>query len=118
MVANSYTEQMENALFEQWDEFDVYNEDYSTLIEKLNSENSFRTFGDGLLFFLQMKNPDLTTDTAIKLLDKLCAERNVPIKEIASTRRRLINGLKNRDAVSAKTVCKEYQADRQNQYSQ
>ena len=85
MVANSYTEQMENALFEQWDEFDDYNEDYSSLIEKLNSENSFRTFGDGLLFFLQMKNPDLTTDTAIKLLDKLCAERNVPIKEIAST---------------------------------
>ena len=38
-----------------------------------------------MLFFLQMKNPDLTTDTAIKLLDKLCAERNVPIKEIAST---------------------------------
>ena len=41
MVANSYTEQMENALFEQWDEFDDYNEDYSSLIEKLNSENSF-----------------------------------------------------------------------------
>ena len=37
----SYTEQMENALFKQWDEFDDYNEDYSSLIGKLNREDAF-----------------------------------------------------------------------------
>lgn len=58
-----YTEQMENALFEQWDEFDDYNEDYSSLIGKLNSDDAFRTFGDGLLFFLQKRNPELTAET-------------------------------------------------------
>ena len=79
-----YTEQMENALFEQWDEFDNYNEDYSSLIEKINSENAFRTFGDGLLFFLQKQNTELTADSVIKYIDKLCAKTGVSIADIAS----------------------------------
>ena len=79
-----YTEQMENALFEQWDEFDDYNEDYSFLIEKLNSKNAFRTFGDGLLFFLQKQNPELTLETAIKYIEKVCKETGVSTKDIAS----------------------------------
>ena len=79
-----YTEQMENALFEQWDEFDDYNEDYSSLIEKLNSENAFRTFGEGLLFFLQKQNPELTVETAIKYIEKVCQETGVLTKDIAS----------------------------------
>ena len=80
-----YTEQMENALFEQWDEFDDYNEDYSSLIEKLNSDDAFRTFGDGLLFFLQKRNPELTAETAIKYIDELCSKNGVDISDIAST---------------------------------
>jgi len=40
-------------LFQQWDAFDDYNEDYTELINVLNSEESFRSFGDGLLVFLQ-----------------------------------------------------------------
>lgn len=80
----SYTQQMENALFQQWDEFDDYNEDYSTLIEKLNSENSFRTFGDGLLFFLQKRQPELNAETAIKYIEKICEETNVSKSDIAS----------------------------------
>ena len=79
-----YTQQMENALFEQWDEFDDYNEDYSSLIEKLNSENAFRTFGDGLLFFLQKRNPELTTETAIKYIEELCENTGVLKSDIAS----------------------------------
>ena len=81
----NYTEKMENALFEQWDEFDDYNEDYSSLIEKLNSENAFRTFGDGLLFFLQKRNPELTAETAIKYIDELCSKNGVSVGNIAST---------------------------------
>lgn len=80
----SYTERMENVLFEQWDEFDDYNEDYSSLIEKLNSENAFRAFGDGLLFFLQKQNPELTADAAIKYIEKVCLETGVSTKDIAS----------------------------------
>ena len=80
----SYTEQIENALFEQWDEFDDYNEDYSSLIETLNSENAFRTFGDGLLFFLQKRNSELTAETAIKYIEKVCQETDVSTKDIAS----------------------------------
>ena len=75
---------MENALFEQWDGFDDYNEDYSSLIDKLNSENTFRTFGDGLLFFLQKRNSELTAKTAIKYIEKVCQETGVSTKDIAS----------------------------------
>ncbi|MGN0178531.1 MAG: hypothetical protein ACI4DY_03695 [Monoglobaceae bacterium] len=81
----NYTQQMENALFEQWDEFDDYNEDYSTLIEKLNNEGSFRSFGDGLLFFLQKRQPDLTAETAVKYIEELCEETGVAKSDIAST---------------------------------
>lgn len=76
---------MENALFEQWDEIDDCNEDYSSVIEKINSENAFRTFGDGLLFFLQKRNPELTAETAIKFIEELCEKTGILKSEIAST---------------------------------
>ena len=81
----NYTEQMESKIYNQWDEFDGYNEDYTLLIDTLNGEDTFRTFGDGLLLFMQKKNRDLTVDTAVKLLEKLCSEQGVPVKDIAST---------------------------------
>lgn len=80
----NYTQQMENALFQQWDEFDDYNEDYSTLIDKLNGENSFRSFGDGLLYFLQKSQPELTAETAITYIEELCESSGVPKSDIAS----------------------------------
>lgn len=83
-MSTSYTEQMESRIYNQWDDFDDYNEDYSSLIDTLNGENTFRSFGDGLLLFMQKKNPNLTADTAVKLMDKLCLERSVPVKDIAS----------------------------------
>ena len=81
----SYTEQMENALFLQWDELDNYNEDFQSLIESLNSDNFFRTFGDGLLFFLRKRQPDLTAETAVKYMEELCEKTGVSAKDIAST---------------------------------
>lgn len=86
----NYTQQMENALFEQWDNFDDYADDYSELIDTLNSDDSFRSFGDGLLFFLQKRNSELTTETAVKYIDKLCEDTGISKNIIASS-----NTLKN-----------------------
>lgn len=85
----SYTEQMERALFEQWDVFDDYSDDYSSLIDELNSKESFRTFGDGLIFFLQKRKPGITAETAVRYIEELCEETGVDKSEISS-----INALK------------------------
>ncbi len=82
---NNYTEQMENEIYNQWDEFDDYEEDYTSLIEMLNDENSFRSFGDGLLPFMKEKDKTVTIETAKKRLEELCLEKQIPIKEIASS---------------------------------
>ena len=84
-MLSSYTRQMENALFQQWDAFDDYNEDYTELIDVLNSEDSFRSFGDGLLVFLQRRNPELEADSAVKYIDELCTKSGVSVGDIAST---------------------------------
>ena len=83
-MKNTYTEQMENALFQQWDAFDNYNENYTELIDALNCEDLFRSFGDGLLFFLLKRNPELTVKSAVKYIDELCVKTSVSIGDIAS----------------------------------
>ncbi|MEE0060989.1 MAG: hypothetical protein UE295_09210 [Acutalibacteraceae bacterium] len=80
----TYTQRSEDLLFQQnFDNND--DEDYHKLIELLNSEETFRTFGDGLLCFLQNRNPGLTADTATKYIEKLCEETGVLVKDIANT---------------------------------
>lgn len=81
----SYTQQMENALFQQWDAFDDYNEDYTELLDVLNSDDSFRSFGDGLTVFLQKRKSELTADSAVKYIDELCENSGVSVGDIAST---------------------------------
>lgn len=85
-----YTEEKENALFEQWDNMDTYNEDYQNLIESLNSNSFFRTFGEGLLYYLQRKQLSLTEESAIKYIENICQETGIDRSDIAST-----NTLKN-----------------------
>lgn len=80
----NYTVQMENALFEQWDVFDSYSDDCSALIETLNSNDFFRSFGDGLLCFLQKQNPVITKDTAVKYIEEMCSAKGIEIKCVAS----------------------------------
>lgn len=82
---SNYTEQMENSLFQQWDAFDDYNEDYTKLIDVLNSEDLFRSFGDGLLLFLQKRKTDLTAESAVKYIDEFCEKTGVSVGDIAST---------------------------------
>lgn len=86
-----YTEKMESALFQSaWSSYDNCDEDYRVLIETLNDKDFFRSFGDGLLFFLQKKRPELTIATAIQYLEECCSMTGVNPKEIASS-----NTLKN-----------------------
>ena len=80
-----YTQQMENRLYQYWNTFDDYNEDYTELIGLLNSEDSFRSFGDGLLVFLHRSNPELTVETVVKYIVVLCAKTGVSVDDIAST---------------------------------
>ncbi|MBQ8789446.1 MAG: hypothetical protein IJZ58_08045, partial [Oscillospiraceae bacterium] len=86
----NYTEQMENELFLQFYGFDDYDEDYSVLVNMLNQESVFRSFGEGLLFYLQSKDSSLNKETVIKYIEEKCAENNVPKNEVAS-----LNTLKN-----------------------
>lgn len=79
-----YTERMEEKLFQQWDELDESNEEYEALIESINRDDFFRTFGEGLLFFLQKEKPELTEETAIKYIETLCVETGVSKSDIAS----------------------------------
>ena len=86
----NYTEQMENELFDQFYKFDDYDEDYSVLINMLNGENDFRSFGEGLLFYLQKKDPSLNKENVIKFIEEKCVANDVPKNEVAS-----LNTLKN-----------------------
>lgn len=79
----TYTDRMEDLLF-QWD-LDEDCDDYSRLIESINNEVTFRTFGEGLLCFLQKHNPEITSDTAAKYIKNICVETEVPVKDIASS---------------------------------
>lgn len=79
-----YTDKMEDALFEQLDNFDSDTEDCSELIEAINSKDFFRSFGDALLSFLYKYDSKLTVNTAGKYIETLCLQTGVPIKHIAS----------------------------------
>lgn len=85
-----YTEQMEDTLFLKWGELDASDLDYQGLIDTLNSEDIFRTFGDGLLVFLRRKYSELSEETAVKYIEKCCMETGVLKSDIAS-----INTLKS-----------------------
>jgi len=78
----NYTDYMERNL--PWGGLDDTGEDYQTLIEQLNSEQFFRSFGEGLLSFLQSKNSMLTEKMAIEYIESCCHNANVPIGDIAS----------------------------------
>lgn len=83
-----YTEYMIDNL--PWGGFDDIDEDFQTFIEMLNNESFFRSFGNGILNFMQTRIPSLTSETAIKYIEKCCTDTNVPVKDIASA-----NTLKN-----------------------
>ena len=54
----SYTEQMEEALWQKWSDYDT-DAEYASTIEFLNAEDGFRSFGDGLIALMQKKDPSM-----------------------------------------------------------
>lgn len=80
----SYTEQMEEALWQKWSDYDT-DAEYASTIEFLNAEDGFRSFGDGLVALMQKKDPAMDTDKAIAHLTDYCKKNGVELSEIGST---------------------------------
>lgn len=85
----NYTEQMENALWQKWNELDG-EFDNTTTLDFLNDEDEFRTFGDGLITLISKKYQDVDLTDASKFLAAMCKENDMDINAIASR-----NTLKN-----------------------
>lgn len=84
----NYTEQLENATW-QWNELDD-DFDFSVTVDFLNSSDSFRTFGDGLIALILNKYPDAYENNIISYLKTISKENGVETDEFASR-----NTLKN-----------------------
>lgn len=84
-MENSYTQLHEDASWQLSGELDI-TEDYSRAIAYLNSIDSFRSFGEGLLSILVQKFPadNVGKDNAVPLLMVQCEKSGVDIKDIAS----------------------------------
>ena len=80
----SYTEQMENAYWDQWEIFDSQSEKeaYDQVVNYLNSDDNFRSFGDGLIQLIRDKYRDEKIEDPIKFLKKLCIKNDIDIGEI------------------------------------
>lgn len=81
----SYTQFLEDKLWQiagKWDE----TEDYSLAISFLNSKDSFRSFGEGLLSIIKKKYPSANASetNVAPVLIKMCGDAGVDITEIAS----------------------------------
>ena len=79
----SYTEQMEEALWQKWSDYDT-DAEYSSTIDFLNAEDEFRSFGDGLVALMQKKDPAMDTEKAIAHLTACCKKNGVELSEIGS----------------------------------
>lgn len=86
----TYTSQMEDDVFLRGD-LDDYDGDYSQLIDEINSDRFFRTFGEALLDILQQQDPNITAETAVNYIEERCIQSNVPRSDIAKS----INTLKD-----------------------
>lgn len=84
MLRQSYTEMMEEALWQKWNDYDI-DADYASTIDFLNAEDGFRSFGDGLLSLMQKKDPTMDIEKAIAHLSTCCKKNGVELREIGST---------------------------------
>lgn len=84
-VLYTYTNYLCDSSFELFG-IDEEVDDYKDAIRFLNDPNSFRTFGDGLIFLMNQKYPSLDIDRSnvLSILKNFCKENNVEIKEIGS----------------------------------
>lgn len=88
----SYTEQIQNELYEgKWSVYDTSEDDYAEMVDYLNSSN-FRYFGDGLVSVISKKV--LEDESALDCLKRYFKEKNIDIKELGSpnTPKNWLNG--------------------------
>ena len=83
-MSRTYTEQMEEALWQKWSDYDT-DAEYASTIEFLNAEYGFRSFGDGLVALMQKKDTSMDTDKAIAHLTDCCKKSGIELSEIGST---------------------------------
>ncbi len=80
----SYTEIIEEAYWDQWEIFDTNSKDetYDQVINFLNTDENFRSFGEGLIQLMSEKHRTQKIEDPIKFLKEMCLKNNVDIGEI------------------------------------
>lgn len=79
-----YTTQLESMSFEL-DPLDSYlEENIAQTLDFLNSKDSFRSFGEGLLHLISLKYPEITSENVANKISQFASKNGVPINEIAS----------------------------------
>ena len=80
----SYTEIVEDAYWDQWEIFDTNSEDetYDQVINFLNNDENFRSFGEGLIQLMVEKHHTQKIEDPINFLKEMCLKNNVDISEI------------------------------------
>ena len=81
-MSMNYTEKMNELMFNQWDNLDIDNE--KGIVNLLNDESVFRSFGEGLLALIKKKNPEVNADAILAYIKSACKESGVNEKEIGS----------------------------------
>ena len=84
MKSGMYTDRMEESLWQKWSKYDLETE-HSLIIDFLNSEDGFRSFGQGLVALMQKKDSSMDTEKAIAHLSAYCKKNGVELSEIGST---------------------------------
>ena len=83
-MTSSYTVKMEDSV---WAQYDVYEEDGddSSVIDFLNQEGAFRSFGEGLLCLLKKKGIEFPSEESVHIyIAQQCKKNGIKSEEVAS----------------------------------
>ena len=75
----SYTEIVEDAYWDQWEIFDTNSKDetYDQVINFLNNDENFRSFGEGLIQLMVEKHHTQKIEDPINFLKEMCLKNKV-----------------------------------------
>lgn len=76
-MENNYTSKMEDSLYNTWGDYDLGDDDFSSIIEFLNNTDRFRSFNDGLNTIIALKIPKDSNETAQTYLLRKCKEKDL-----------------------------------------
>ena len=79
-----YTEKMCALAFEQYGNYDMCDNNEAEIVNLLNDDSIFRSFGDGLLSILKTKCKDISISNVIKVIEVMCVKTGVPRSAIGS----------------------------------